>query len=494
MSRRLLPLLLSASLAGCAVGPNFHRPVAPAASGYTREPLGKIAATDAAVAGGEQHFVAGLAVDRQWWRQFASPQLDAIVAAALHSNTDLAAARAAIRVAQETYRAQRGILFPQVDASASTLRARSSQYLSPVPSQNIFQYNLQTAQVNVGYTLDLFGGNRRQVESARAQYEAQQFQGEAAELTLAANVVVAALQEASLRDQVAAAQAAVTDQEAILAIVHRQRDQGAASGADVAAQEGAVAQARAALPPLGKALAQQQDLIAYLTGRTPAEAPVARVELAALSLPRELPMSLPSQLVNQRPDIRSAEANLHAASAAVGVAIANRLPQLTLSAAAGGQSNLWSTILSAANHFWSIGAGIAQPIFQGGALLHKQRAAEAGYKQADAQYRSTVLGAFQNVADVLHALESDGQALDASQTALDAAQRSLDIARRQYSGGAIAYPTLLNAQVAVRQSEGALIQAEAARMQDTVALYQALGGGWNGPGAPAAANAPANGR
>lgn len=205
-------------------------------------------------------------------------------------------------------------------------------------------------------------------------------------------------------------------------------------------------------------------------------------------------MSLPSQLVNQRPDIRSAEANLHAASAAVGVAIANRLPQLTLSAAAGGQSNLWSTILSAANHFWSIGAGIAQPIFQGGALLHKQRAAEAGYKQADAQYRSTVLGAFQNVADVLHALESDGQALGASQTALDAAQRSLDIARRQYSGGAIAYLTLLNAQVAVRQSEGALIQAEAARMQDTVALYQALGGGWNGPGAPVAANAPANGR
>lgn len=480
MSRRFLPLLLSASLAGCAVGPNFHRPAPPVAGGYTREPVNKIAATDAAVPGSEQHFISGLAVDRQWWRQFGSPQLDTLVEAALRSNTDLAASQAAIRVAQETYRAQRGVLFPQVDASASTLRARSSQYLSPVPSQNIFQYNLQTAQVNVGYTLDLFGGNRRQIESARAQYEAQQFQGEAAELTLAANVVVAAIQEASLRDQVAAAQAAVADQEAILGIVRRQRDQGAASGADVAAQESAVAQARAALPPLNKALAQQQDLIAYLTGRTPAEAPVARIELASLHLPDELPLSLPSALVNQRPDIRAAEANLHAASAAIGVAIANRLPQLTLSAAAGGQSSLWSTILSVANHFWSIGAGITQPIFQGGTLYHKQKAAEAGYKQADAQYRSTVLGAFQNVADVLHALESDRHALAASQTALDAARRSLDIARRQYSDGAIAYPALLSAQVAVRQSEGALIQAETGRMQDTVALYQALGGGWNG--------------
>ena len=380
--------------------------------------------------------------------------------------------------------ATRGLLLPTVDAGATTSRNKGSQYLAPVPSGNAFSYGLQTAQVSVGYTLDLFGGNRRTVEQARAQYDAQIYQTQAARISLINNVVAAAIQDAALSQQIAAQQRMIAIQADMLTILRRQQADGQAAGADVLAQEAQLAQTQAALPPMIRAAAQTRDLIAYLTGRTAADDSEAGLAIEALQLPRELPLSLPSDLVRQRPDIRAAEANLHAASAGVGIAIANRLPQLTINATAGGNSGGWGSLLSAANNFWSVGGGITQPIFAGGALLHKQRAARAAYEQADAQYRSTVLAAFQNVADTLAALRTDADALATATTARRAAQASLTITRRQQQQGATPYASVLLAEQSLAQAEQALVQAQAARLTDTAALFEALGGGWAGNDEP----------
>lgn len=475
MKRASLSLL--ALLGGCAVGPDFHSPAAPTQRAYTPEPIGAMAAPEGP-AGGMQ-LLHNAAPDAQWWRLFGSDRLNALVARALAANSDLAAAQAALTQARESWKAQRGVLFPNVDAGAGTSRNKSSQYLSPVPGDNTYTYSLQTAQVSVGYTLDLFGGNRRGVEQAHAQYDAQRFQTEAARISLINTVIATAFQDASLRGQIAAQERMIAIQSETLGILHRQLAQGQAAGADVLAQDALLAQTRAGLPPLQRALAQNRDLLAYLTGSTAADTPLAEVDLDRVTLPQDLPVSLPSALVRQRPDVRAAEANLHAASAAVGVAIANRLPQLTLNASAGGQSGGWTNLLSVANGFWSVGGGIAQPIFAGGSLLHKQRAAKAAYQQADAQYRSAVLAAFQNVADVLQALQSDAAALDAAMVNRRAAEASLVVARRQHEQGQIAFTAMLVSEQALRQAEQALVQAQAARLTDTAALFEALGGGYH---------------
>lgn len=477
MVRTATVVALGINATSCAVGPNFHRPVAPVATGYVQAPLQPPVAGPG-VAGGPQHFDTGADIQADWWTLFRSPALNAMIAHALRANSDLAAARAALKVAHETYLAQRGSLFPTVDAGVTTTRARSSQYLSPVLNQPIFAYSLQTAQVNVGYTLDFFGGIRRQTESVRAQEEAQRFQTEAVYLTLTSNVVAAAVQEASLREQVAVQQRIIALTETITAVFRRQLAAGQIAWTDLRVQETALAQARAALPPLQKALTQQQDLLAYLTGQTPAAAKLEPIDLATLTLPAALPVSLPSALIRQRPDVRAAEANLHAASALIGVAIANRLPSLTLSASAGGSASAFSTLLANSNYFWSVGAGLAQPIFQGGTLRHRERGARAAYEQADAQYRSAVLAAFQNVADTLHALEVDGAAVEASRAAQHSAAATLTIVEYQLRQGQVQTLTVLNAEQAVRQADAVLVQAEAARFADTAALFEAFGGGW----------------
>lgn len=479
MKRALLSLLL---LGGCTVGPDFHQPPAPRQQTYTPQPITPMEAPEG-VAGGTQQVHAG-APAQDWWRLFGSTQLDVLVARALAGNSDLAAARAALDQARESWRAQRGVLFPTVDAGAGSSRNKSSQYLSPVPGDNTYTYGLQTAQVTVGYTLDLFGANRRGVEQAHAQFDAQRFQTEGARISLINTVAATAFQEASLRGQIAAQERMIAIQSETLDILRRQQVQGQAAGADVLAQEALLAQTRAALPPLQRALAQSRDLLAYLTGGSAGDGAVAGVDLDTVTLPRDLPLSLPSALVRQRPDVRAAEANLHAASAGVGMAIANRLPQLTLSASAGGQSGGWANLLSVANSFWSLGGGITQPVFAGGALLHKQRAAQAAYVQADAQYRSAVLTAFQNVADSLQALKSDADALDAAMMAQTSAQASLAIARRQYQQGQAPFTTVLIAEQAARQADQGLVQAQATRFTDTAALFEALGGGWATDPAP----------
>jgi NodT family efflux transporter outer membrane factor (OMF) lipoprotein len=325
---------------------------------------------------------------------------------------------------------------------------------------------------------DVFGLNRRTVESLQAQAEAQRFQLEATYLTLTSNVVAAAVQEALLRGQIKATQEIVKIQSEALDIIRHQLALGQIAGDAVAAQEAALAQAQASLPPLQKQLAQQRDLLAALAGRFPSEVPSEKFDLAALDLPRELPVSLPSGLVEQRPDVRAAEEQLHSASAQIGVAIANMLPNITLSPNAGYAANELSRLFGPGTSYWTIAATLTQPIFEGGALFHRTRAARAAFEEAAATYRSTVLTAFQNVADSLRALQSDAEALKAAVGAEHAAATSLDIARTQLQLGAVAYLALLNAESTYQQAVISLVQARANRYADTAALFQSLGGGW----------------
>jgi NodT family efflux transporter outer membrane factor (OMF) lipoprotein len=469
---------LAPVLAGCVVGPKFTTPAAPSVAGYTPAPLAAQTAS-APVAGGQpQSFVQGLDVTGRWWTLYGSPDLDALVERALKANPDLQAAQAALRVAREAYYAQRGALLPTVDAGYSLTRQKVSRIDASPLNSNSDLFTLHTAQVSVGYTPDVFGGIRRQTESIHAQAEAQRFQTEAAFLTLTANLVAAAIQQASLAEQIDQTKTLIADDRSVLDLMREQLRQGQIARPDVAAQEALVAQAEQTLPPLEKQLAQQTDLVADLSGRFPSDAPPARIDLSALTLPADLPVSLPSKLVRQRPDIRAAEANLQAASAQVGVAIAARLPAFPLSANAGGQSTDVASLFSNGNAFWALTGGVTQPIFEGGALRHRQRGAEAALDQAKAQYRSAVLSAFQNVADSLQALDADARTLRAAAAADQSAAESLALARQQFAAGQTASLAVLSAEQTRQQALLALTQARAARYADTAALFQALGGGW----------------
>jgi len=316
------------------------------------------------------------------------------------------------------------------------------------------------------------------VEVLRAQADAQRYQLQATYVALTSNVVAAAVQEASLREQISLSTDMLAVERRILDIERRQQSLGQIAGADVSTQDVLVAQTEQSLPPLQKQLAQQRDLLTALAGRFPADEISQIFELASLSLPSDLPLSLPSKLVEQRTDIKIAEANLHAASAQIGVAIANMLPNITLSANNGTVATEIGQLFSPGNGFWSVGAGLTQPIFDGGTLLHRTRAARANYDVAAAQYRSAVITAFQNVADALHALQTDGYALATAAAAERAAERSYTIARKQMDLGQTSLVVLLNSQQALLQTRLALAQAQAARFADTAVLFQALGGGW----------------
>jgi NodT family efflux transporter outer membrane factor (OMF) lipoprotein len=466
-------MVLVAMLTGCAVGPNFQTPDAPDVTGY----LGRGGAGEAAIPG--QALARRADIPDRWWELFRSRHLNALITQGIAKNAELEAAEAALRVAQANALAQRGALFPAVGAIFNPTRQKvATQALtsSAVGEANI--YNLHTAQVTVTFVPDVFGGLRREYESAEALAEAQAFQYEGVYLSLSANIALAAIQEASLRGQIAATRRLIEIQTQLLEILRRQNAAGQIALPDVVLQETAVAQARLLLPPLEKQLSQQRNLLAVLTGQFPSESTASTFQLGSFTLPRRLPLSVPADLVRQRPDVRAAEAALHAASAQVGVAIANRLPQITLTAANGSAANAISRLFSPDTGFWTLAANIAQPVLDGEILANKQRAAEAAHAQAAAQYRSTVLVAFQNVADTLRALQADARTLDAAIAAEQSASRSIDLVRRQVEQGQVSLPALLNAQQAYLQTSVARVQAEAARLADTVALFQALGGGW----------------
>jgi NodT family efflux transporter outer membrane factor (OMF) lipoprotein len=418
LSSALAALTLAA---GCAVGPNFQRPTAPAVNGYVRELL-PAKTTSAEIAGGEeQRFVPDEDIPEQWWTLFQSAQLNALIEKALKTSPTLVAAQAALRQAVELVYAQQGAFFPTLQAGFAPGRQKTSNALSPPLSTDQLLYNLFTTQVTVGFTPDVFGLNRRQVESLQAQANSQRFQLQAAYVTLTSNVVSAAVQEASLRAQIAAEKGIIEIITRSLELVRQQFELGYAARLDVAAQESALAQAEQALRPLQKQLVQNRDLLIALAGGFPSDDLEETFDLTALRLPQELPVSLPSKLVEQRPDVRAAEEQIHAASAEIGVAVANRLPQFTISAAYGGTATQFAQMFANGNSFWSVAGDAMQTLFAGGSLLYQQRAAEAAFDQAAAQYRSTVITAFQNVADTLYALQNDAESLKAAVAAERAA-------------------------------------------------------------------------
>ena len=469
-------LYAMAVLCAC-VGPNFKRPAAPSVDHYTAEPLRGQIGAESVPGGAAQTFLAGSDVPRDWWTQFGSQELDTLVAEALRANPSVHAAAAALHQAQENIAAQRGIYFPSVQASAGALRRRDAVgVLAPNLSSGTALYNLYTPQVTVGYVPDLFGINRRQVESLAALAEASRFQLEATYLTLTSNVVTAAIQQAGFSAQISATDRVIALEQEALSVLRRELELGAIAEGDVFAQEAALAQLQATLPPLRRQWQQSRDLLAVLTGHLPGDFKSAPFELDELQLPTRLPLGVPSQLVERRPDVRAAEAQLHAATAQVGVALANLLPQVSITANAGSSATAMRDLFRTGTNFWSLGASLTQTLFDGGALIHRKRAADAALDQAGAQYRSAVLTAFQNVADTLYALDADAEAMSAASRAEQAARKSLAVAEEQLKLGSVSYLSLVTAEQAYQQAFISLTQARTNRYLDTAALFQALGG------------------
>jgi NodT family efflux transporter outer membrane factor (OMF) lipoprotein len=472
------PLVLAVALlcAGCAVGPNFHPPAAPKDAGYSSTPL--TPTTAANVRGGAaQRFVPGGDLSGEWWALFQSRPLNDLIDQALRGNPDLQAAQASLRQANENFYAGQGSLFPTASVNAQAAKERFSGSEFGVPSLST-TLSLVTATLNVSYTPDVFGGVRRQIESLAAQAQYQRFELEATYLTLTSNVVNAAVQEASLRDQISATHDIIRLETDQLNLVRQQFNLGSAAQSDVLTQQATLMQTVATLPPLQKQLAQTRDQLTALLGRFPNQQPAAEFVLESLHLPTDLPLSLPSQLVEQRPDIRAAQATFHEASANVGVAIANELPQFSITGQYGREALGFANFFNPMNAVWTIAGGVTQTLFDAGTLLHKKRAAVAAFDQAAAQYRSTVIKAFQNVADSLQALEADADAVRAEAQSEATARASLDLAREQYRLGSITYLTLDTAERTWQQARIGLVQAEGDRYADTAALFQALGGGW----------------
>ncbi|WP_218723475.1 efflux transporter outer membrane subunit [Pseudomonas bubulae] len=475
--QRCLPLsLLFIALAGCTLGPDFVRPEVAADAGYSTHNLTTTARADIDAGGAAQRLIAGMDIPGQWWTLFRSPELNALVEEALRANPDISAAQAALRQANEQVYVDQASLFPVLNGNLSKTRQKVSGTTSGTSSSPIL--TLSSASLSVSYAPDVFGGTRRQIESSTAQAEYQRFQLEATYLTLSTNVVNTAVSLASLRDQIAATGQIIQLQSDQLDLLQAQRRLGAIADTDVLTQQTALAQTRATLAPLQKQLAQTRNqLMAYL-GRFPNQDKGERFNLASLHLPQELPVSLPSAIVEQRPDVRSAQAQLHEASANIGVAVANQLPQFSITGSLGSTVASGSTLFSAGSGVWSLAGAIAQPLFDAGALEHRKRAAVAAYDQSAAQYRGTVLAAFQDVANVLRALEADAEALKQQVAAEQSAQASLALVQAQYRLGAVAYINLLTAQQTYQNTVLSRVQAQAVRYSDTAALFQALGGGW----------------
>ncbi|MEO8123601.1 MAG: efflux transporter outer membrane subunit [Burkholderiales bacterium] len=472
--RCLLVASLGVLLSACAVGPDFKVPDAPGLADDARAYNPPTPPQPAASAA--QRLTLGQDVPALWWQLFESPALDELMRSALEHSPTLAAAQAALRQAQELYDADAGnTLYPQVNGKLGVARAKASQ-ASGGPDAGVF--NLFNASVNVSYTFDIFGATKRGLEGLGAQIDYQRFQVEAAYLSLSANIVTTAILEASLRAQLQATHEIIDSQTRALSLVRTRAELGAIALQPVLAQQTQLAQAQATVPALEKALGQTRHQLALLAGRLPGDDGLPEFTLESLHLPRELPLSLPSALVRQRPDIQASEALLHVASAQVGVATANLYPQITLSASAGYDSLTLGKLFSGGSPVWTLGGQLLAPLFNGGALRAQQRAAEAAYDQALSQYQQTVLGAFRNVADALRALESDASALQAQLNADALARQSLALIDRQVALGALDLLAQLNAQLAVQQTRISLVQAQAARYADTAALFQALGGGW----------------
>lgn len=469
-SPRVLAMLLGTALSGCSAGPQHPRVDLPL-------PPPVAAATLPATAGPTQRIMPGRPAPADWWTRFGSPRLDALVARALAANTDLAAAEATLRQAREQRGVVRGAAGPQVDAGYQVERARVSNALSsPLADVTDTLYTLHTSQLSVTYPLDLFGGQRSRIRSAAAATAVAAARLDAARTSVVANLALAVIEQAALQAQVTAAEDAIRSNRDILDLLRRRQALGDIGAADVAAQASALATTEAVLPPLQRQAQHQRALIATLTGTAPGATTLDLPSLAELHLPTDLPVALPADLVAARPDVRAAAAQMEGAAADLGTAIAARLPSITLSGNAGGSAERFARMFATGNPFYALIGGLTAPIFHAGALRHQQRAAEAALDLAKAQYRGAALQAFVDVDDAVAGLRSDAVALDAATRARDAANQSLGFTRRQLQLGGVGTLALLGASAASAQAASTRIQAEAARLADTVALFQAVGG------------------
>lgn len=478
--RAVGPIVIAAAVlldSGCVVGPNFKTPDPPQVPQYTPTPPGETASIPKITGGEAQAFVQARDIPGDWWTAFHSQPLNDLIERALKNNPDLKSAQAALVVARENTLAQRGYYYPYVSAGFSAQNSRTSSQISPATYSGVLNYTLYTPQVSVSYVPDVFGLNRRTVESLKAQEEQARYALMATDITLSSNIASTAILEASLRGQIDATNALISINSKMLEILRGQYAKGYASELDVAAQQAQLAQEAATLPPLLKALEQERDQLAVLAGGFPNQEMPERFTLASLQLPRELPLSVSAQLVQQRPDVLQAQENLHAASAAIGIARANRFPSFALTADAGSMALAFTRFLTSGG-FWDMAAGVTQPVFDGKTLLHKELAAKAAFTQAQEQYQSTVLTAFQNVADTLHAIKQDADGLRAASDATDAAAVTLELTRKQLDSGYTNTLALLAAEQSYQQAVLNLVQAQSNRYTDTAALFQALGGGW----------------
>ncbi len=496
-------LALSSVLSGCAVGPDFLRPSPPASKGFSPSPLPEVTVSAPPLGGEEQRFVASQEIKADWWTLFQSPQLNALIEKAFAANPTIEAAQASLRAAQANVSAQRGFFFPTVQAGYSPSRTKLAGNLggnSPgiqgdgseiktfqgtpasqggaAPYSGPVIYNFHTAQMTVGYVPDVFGINRRLVESLESQAKIQHFQLEAAYITLATNVVAAAIQEALLRQQITTTQEIIAANTQWVDLLARQFNAGSASRLDLALQESVLAQSKQLLPPLQKQYEQNRNLLRVLVGGVQDVELPETFELASLKLPQELPLSLPSQIVDQRPDVRAAEEQWHSTTAQLGVAMANRLPQFAIDASWGGAASHFSQMFWNSGVLFNLAANMTQSVFDGGTLKYRQRAMEEGVRQMAAQYQSTVIAAFQNVADALYAVHSDAQAFSAAADVERTTKISMELMRKQHTRGYIDRLALIGAEQNYRQASMNLAQAHAMRLGDTATLFQSLGGGW----------------
>jgi NodT family efflux transporter outer membrane factor (OMF) lipoprotein len=471
--------IAGALLSGCMVGPEFRQPAPPEASRYTETPVPDETVSVPGLAGGAaQHLRPGSDLPAQWWSLFHSEGLDRLIRQAINDSPNLAAAQATLRQARENLAAQRGaLLFPGVDLNAGAAREKITGAAFGQPDARGSIFSLYNASVKVSYMLDVFGGNRRELEALQSLVDYQDYQLEGAYLALTSNIVTSAIREASLRAQIQATREIIAAEQKQIALVQRQYELGAVARLSVLTLRAQLDQTRSTLPPLERNLAQTRHQLAVLSGRLPSEAALPEFDLDQLVLPQDLPLSLPSLLAKQRPDIRAAEALLHQASAQIGVATADLYPKIDLSGSLGLEATQLHNLFGGPA-VWNLAASLAQPLFHGGELEAKRQAAIAAYDQAQAQYRQTVLVAFQNVADALRALEADARALSAEADAEASARETLALTQRQFQLGGASALALLVAEQQYQQARLALAGAQATRYADTAALFQSLGGGW----------------
>ena len=462
-------------MTSCAVGPNFVRPNAPSVTHYTN---GADPTQSATVDGTSQRFSPGAKVSADWWHLFRSAQLDAVIAEAIANNPGLDAAQASLRQSEDNLRSGYGIFYPQVDADAAATRQR----YSPLKiGQNLptSVFNLFTLSATVNYALDLFGGERRMVEGLRAERDVSRATEQATYLALSANIVNTVIAKAAYRAEIEATQQLIGIQDRQVKLAEVQAQAGTVPYSNVLSLRSQLASFEATIPQLEQKLVQSDDLLATLAGHVPSEWSAPEVGLTSLTLPSDLPVSLPSALVRQRPDILASEATAHTASANIGVATAALLPNITLSGSLGTNSTTMSTLFGSNTKFWNLGANATAPLLEGGTLWFKRKAAIDNYQEAMALYRQTVLSAFEQVADTLRALDHDAAALQAEAEALTIAEQALHLVQVNYEAGLATYLDVLNADTQYHQAKIADLQAIAVRYQDTVALFAALGGGWS---------------